>query len=194
MTLSTVIVDMRISSLNGLKMKSIRYATYLAIALHFIRRMLRKVSAARLKSRKLSPVKGRMPTNLERAFGYRITDIDWNEFQGKTVMFYRFGNIVNALEIYAKSYDDMDRVACLLEKMYPDYKQAIYLYPAWLDLQDTYKKGLLVPNDKRFRTILKPGFHPETTDILMEIDDKLPGVTVELKELTVCRLSDTTSH
>jgi hypothetical protein len=175
-------------------MKQIRIATYISIALHFIRRMFRKVSAARIKSRKLSTVKGRMPTNLERFFGYRSKDIDWNEFYGKTVMFYRFGNIVNAGEIYTKSYEDMDKVACLLEKMYPDHKQAIYRYPAWYDLQNTYKKGLLVPNDKHFRTILKPGFYPETTDILMEIDDKLPGSTVELKELTVCRLSDTTSH
>ncbi len=175
-------------------MKQIRIATYIAIALYFLRRMLRKVSAARIKSQKISLVKGRIPTNLERAFGYRITDVDWNEFQGKTVMFYRISNIVNAVEIYAKSYDDMDTVACLLEKMYPDHKQAIYRYPAWFDLQNTYKKGLLVPNDKHFRTMLKPGFYPETTDILMEIDDKLHGVTVELKELTVCRLSDTTSH
>ena len=175
-------------------MEQIRIATYIAVALHFFRRMFRKVSAARIKSRKLSPVKGRIPTNLERAFGYRITNIDWNKFQGKNVIFYRFGNIVNALEIYAKSYDDVDTVACLLEKMYPDHKQAICLYPAWFDLQDTYKKGLLKPNEKYFSTMLKTGFYPEPTDILIEIDDKLPGITVELKELTVCRLSDTTSH
>lgn len=175
-------------------MTSIRIASYILIALHFVRRMFRKVSATRIKSRKISPVKGRMPTNLERHFGFRITDIDWNEFQGKNVIFYRFSNIVNALEIYAKSYDDMDTVACLLEKMYPDHKQAIYRYPAWLDLQNTYKKGLLVPNDKHFRTMLKPGFYPESTDILIEIDDKLPGFTVEVKVLTICRLSDTTSR
>ena len=176
-------------------MKQIRIATYISIALHFLRRMFRKVSAARLKSRKPSPVKGRMPTNLERAFGYRITDIDWNEFYGKPVMFYRIGNIVNAVEIYAKSYDDMVKVYDLLVKMYPDHLESIFRYTTWFDLINGYKTGRrLVPNDKYFRTMLKPGFYPETTDILIEIDDKLPGVTVELKELTVCRLSDTTSH
>ena len=175
-------------------MEQIRIATYIAVALHFFRRMFMKVSAVRIESRQPSPVNGRMPSNLKRYFGFRITEIDWTEFQGKNVIFYRFGNIVNALEIYAKSYDDMDTVACLLEKMYPNHKQAIFRYPAWYDLQNTYKKGLLVPNDKHFRTILTPGFYPEPTDILQEIDDKLPGITVELKELTVCRLSDTTSH
>ena len=176
------------------RITSIQIATYILIALHFVRRMFRKVSATRIKSRKLSPVKGRMPTNLERYFGLRINDINWNEFQGKNVIYYRFGNIVNATEIYAKSYENMDTVACLLEKMYPDHKQAIFRYPAWVDLQNTYKTGLLVPNDKLFRTILKPEFYPEPTNILKEIDDKLPGITVELKELTVCRLSDTTSR
>ena len=175
-------------------MTSIQIASYIAIALHFIRRMLRKVSAARIKSRKPSPVKGRMPTNLERALGFRITDIDWNEFYGKTVMFCRIGNIVNAVEIYTKSYDDMTKVTNLLEKMYPDNKQGIFRYTARLDIIKDYKVGRLVPKDKYFSTMLKPGFYPETTNILIEIDDKLPGVTVELKELTVCRLSDTTSH
>ena len=175
-------------------MEQIRIATYISIALHFLRRMLRKVSAARIKSRKLSSVKGRVPTNLERAFGYRITDIDWNEFQGKNVIFYRFGNIVNALEIYTKSYDDMLKVTDLLEKMYPEHKQSIFRCTVRHDLHDDYKSSHLVPSERYLSTMLKPGFYPETTDILMEIDDKLPGVTVELKELTVCRLSDTTSH
>lgn len=175
-------------------MKQIRIATYISIALHFIRRMLRKVSAARIKSLKISPVKGRMPTNLERFFGYRSKDIDWNEFYGKTVMFYRNDTIVNAVEIYTKSYDDMTKVTDLLEKMYPDNKQCIFRYTPRFDLQDGYKTGRLVPHEKYFNTRLTPGFYPEPTDILMEIDDKLPGVTVELKELTVCRLSDTTSH
>lgn len=175
-------------------MKQIRIATYISIALHFIRRMLRKVSAARIKSRKLSPVKGRMPTNLERALGFRITDIDWNEFYGKTVMFCRLSNFVYAIEIYAKSYDDMARVTNLLEKMYPDNKQGIFRYTARLDIIKDYKAGRLVPKDKYFSTMLNSKFYPETTNILKEIDDKLPGVTVELKELTVCRLSDTTSQ
>lgn len=172
----------------------LRISTYTLIVLHFLRRMFRKVSAARIKSRKISPVKGRIPTNLEQAFVYRITDIDWDEFNYKIVIFYRFGNIVNATEIYVKSCNDMARVSSLLVQMYPDHKQHISRYPARLDLQNRYKAGRLVPGDGYFRTILKPGFYPEPTDILMEIDDKLPGVTVELKELTVCRLSDTTSH
>lgn len=175
-------------------MKSIRYATYLAIALHFIRRMFRKVSAIRIKSRKLSPIKGRMPSNLERYFGCRITDIDWDEFSHKIVIFYRFGNIVNATEIYVKPCHDMARVSSLLVRMYPDHKQHISRYPARLDLQNRYKTGRLVPGENYFRTILKPGFYPEPTNILKEIDDKLPGVTVEVKELTLCRLSDTTSR
>ena len=176
------------------RLTSIRIASYIAIALHFIRRMFKKISAARIKSRKLSPVKGRMPTNLERAFGFRITDIDWNEFYGKTVMFYRIGNIVNAVEIYTKSYDDMLKVTDLLEKMYPDHKQSIFRCTARHDMHDDYKTDHLVPSEMYLSTMLKPGFYPETTDILIEIDDKLPGATVELNELTVCRLSDTTSH
>lgn len=175
-------------------MKQIRIATYISIALHFLRRMLRKVSAARLKSRKPSPVKGRIPTNLERHFGFRIADIDWDEFNYKIVIFYRFGNIVNATEIYVKSCNDMARVSSLLVQMYPDHKQHISRYPARLDLQNRYKAGRLVPGDGYFRTILKPGFYPEPTDILKEIDDNVPGITVELKELTICRLLDTTSR
>ena len=175
-------------------MTSIRIASYIAIALHFLRRMFRKVSAVRIKSRKISPVKGRIPTNLERHFGFRIAEIDWNEFNHKIVIFYRFGNIVNATEIYVKSCNDMARVSSLLVQMYPDHKQHISRYPARLDLQNRYKAGRLVPDDGYFRTILKPGFYPEPTDILKEIDDNVPGITVELKELTVCRLSDTTSH
>ena len=176
-------------------MTSIRIASYISIALHFIRRMLRKVSALRIKSRKLSPVKGRMPTNLERAFGFRITDIDWNEFHCITVMFYRIGNIVNAVEIYTQSYYDMHSVTDLLEKMYPEHKQSIFRGTVRHDLHDDYNKiKHLIPSERYFSIMLKPGFYPETTDILIEIDDKLPGITVELKKLTICRLSDTTSH
>ena len=175
-------------------MTSIRIASYIAIALHFLRRMFRKVSATRIKSRKISPVKGRTPTNLERHFGFRITDIDWDKFNYKIVIFYRFGNIVNATENYVKSCNDMARVSSLLVQMYPDHKQHISRYHAQLDLQNRYKAGRLVPGDNYFRTILKPGFYPELTNILKEIDDKLPGITVELKVLTVCRLSDTASH
>lgn len=175
-------------------MEQIRIATYIAVALHFFRRMFRKVPAVRIESRHPSPVKGRMPTNLERHFGFRIADIDWDEFNHKIVIFYRFGNIVNATEIYVKSCNDMARVSSLLVQMYPDHKQHISRYPARLDLQNRYKTGRLVPGDNYFRTILKPGFYPEPTNILKEIDDKLHGVTVELKELTICRLSDTTSR
>ena len=175
-------------------MTSIRIASYIIIALHFLRRMFRKVSATRIKSLKLSPVKGRIPTNLERRFGFRIADIDWDEFTYKIVIFYRFGNIVNATEIYTKSPNDMARVTSLLGEMYSDHKQHICHYPARVDLQNRYKTGRLVPGEGYFRNILKPGVYPEPTNILKEIDDKLPGVTVELKELTICRLSDTTSR
>lgn len=41
---------MKISSLNGLKMKSIRYATYLAIALHFLRKIRHRVSPSKLSA------------------------------------------------------------------------------------------------------------------------------------------------
>lgn len=175
-------------------MTSIRIASYILIALHFLRRMFRKVSAIRIKSRKLSPVKGRMPTNLERTFGFRNTDIDWDEFYHKIVIFYRFGNIVNAVEIYVKSCKDMAMVTSLLVRMYPDHKQHIFRYPARLDLPNRYKTGRLSPGYNYFRTILKSELYLEPTNILKEIDDKLPGITVELKELTVCRLSDTTSR
>lgn len=172
----------------------LQISTYNLIVLHFLRRMFRKMSAVRIKSLKLSPVKGRMPTNLERAFGFRITDIDWDEFYHKIVIFYRFGNIVHAIEIYVKSCVDMARVTSLLVKMYPDHKQHIFRYSARLDLPNRYKTGRLVPSDNYIRTILDPGFYPEPTNILKEIDDNLPGITVEVKELTICRLSDTTSH
>ena len=48
MTLSTVISDMRISSLKGAKMKLIRYATYLAIALYFLRQIRHRVAPSKL--------------------------------------------------------------------------------------------------------------------------------------------------
>ncbi len=142
MTLSTVIFDMRISSLNGLKMKSIRYATYLAIALHFIRLSIRRMSTLII----------RIPRNAQ---GKPDKERLYTLYSTKVIMFYKLcvcPHLLFALECYTIESNEAETLLEYLEGRYKDFKETICMFNATADIQYMLKECL----DPTFRkTILE---------------------------------------
>ena len=121
-------------------MKSIRYATYLAIALHFIRLVVRRVFT-RIK-RKTVKYYGAP----DKKHGY----------SAKVVLFYKLcffsTKYLLALECYTSWTSDAETLCDYIEHTYPSFKDTICIFDSGADVEYTLKECL---NPKLLNTIFK---------------------------------------
>lgn len=107
-------------------MKSIRYATYLAIALHFIRLVVRRVFT-RIKRK---PVKYYGAPDKEHCYS------------AKVVLFYRIcfsTKYLFALECYTSWTSDAETLCDYIERTYPSFKDTICIFGSGADVEYTLK-------------------------------------------------------
>ena len=110
-------------------MKSIRYATYLAIALHFIRLVVRRVFT-RIKR---NPVK------------YYGAPDKKHCYSAKVVLFYRIFTSTKylfALECYTSWSSDAETLCDYIERTYPSFKDTICIFDSGADVEYTLKECL----------------------------------------------------
>ena len=107
-------------------MKSIRYATYLAIALHFIRLVVRRVFT-RIKEK---PIKNYGAPDKEHCYS------------AKVVLFYRIcfsPKYLFALECYTSWTSDAETLCDYIERTYPSFKDTICIFESGADVEYTLK-------------------------------------------------------
>ena len=172
----------------------LQISTYILIVIHFLRMMLRKIFKCKPRKKPGCFTDSKKePTNLDRYFGWRTEEVNWDEFRFKVVMFYRCSNIINATEFYAKTLGAANSLQQLFCTMHYAPQEAIFLYNAKYNLPQAAKENRLYPSEKRLQEIPLQ-ILPDTCSIIEDIDRYTSGFTVETKEITVCRLSDKTSH
>jgi hypothetical protein len=110
-------------------LKTIRYATYLAIALHFIRLVIRRVFT-RINRK---PIKD-----------YGVPDKE-HCYSAKVVLFYRIcfsTKYLFALECYTLCTSDAETLCEYIEYTYPNFKDTICIFDSGADVEYTLKKCL----------------------------------------------------
>lgn len=110
-------------------MKSIGYATYLAIALHFIRLVVRRVFT-RIKSK---PIKDYGAPDKEHCY------------HAKVVLFYRIcfsTKYLFALECYTSWTSDAETLCDYIKHTYPSFKDTICIFDSGEDVEYTLKECL----------------------------------------------------
>ena len=110
-------------------MKSIRYATYLAIAFHFIRLVVRQVFT-RIKRK---PIKDNGAPDKEHCHN------------AKVVLFYRIcfsAKYLFAPECYTSWTSDAETLCEYIERTYPSFKNTMCIFNSGADVEYTLKECL----------------------------------------------------
>ena len=118
-------------------MKSIRYATYLAIALRFIRLVVRRVFT-RIKRK---PIKDLVTPDKEHCYS------------AKVVLFYRIcfsTKYLFALECYTSWTSDAEILCNYIERTYPSFKDTMCIFDSGADVEYTLKECL----DRKLRNTI----------------------------------------
>ena len=113
-------------------MKSIRYATYLAIALHFLRLSIRRMSTRIM----------RIPCNAQ---GNPDKERLYTLYSTKVIMFYKLcvcPHLLFALECYTILDDEAVTLLEYLEGRYKNFKETICMFYATSDIPYMLKESL----------------------------------------------------
>lgn len=161
-------------------MKSIRYATYLVIALHFIRLVIKRV----LTRIKRKPVKDYGAPDNEHCYS------------AKLVLFYRIcfsTKYLFALECYTSWTSDAETLCGYIERTYPSFKNTMYIFDSGADVEYTLKECL---DPKLRNTIFKssPILGQELTlktimdDIIRFNKNSIFPCSLKLSNFQVCKI------